>query len=67
MQGNSHITLFEDANLPVAKIKDSKGDVHNTREALQEIYERLGLPLVLVTSGWNVQDKFSQKISRRIM
>lgn len=66
LQGNSHITLFEDANLPVAKIKDSKGDIHSTREALQEIYERLGLPLVLVTSGWNVQDKFSQKSAEEL-
>ncbi len=66
LQGNSHITLFEDANLPVAKIKDSKGDIHNTREALQEIYEKLGLPLVLVTSGWAVNDMFSQKSAEEL-
>lgn len=60
LNGNSHITLFEDANLPVAKIKDSKGGIHNVREAAQNIYEKLGLPIVFVTAGWNPADKFSQ-------
>lgn len=60
LNGNTHITLFEDANLPVAKIKDSKGNIHNVREAAQNIYEKLGLPLVFVSAGWNPSDKFSQ-------
>lgn len=60
LQGNSHITLFEDANLPVVQIKDSQGDTHSVRDSVKEIYEKLGLPLVLVTAGWNPNDKTSQ-------
>lgn len=60
LQGNSHITLFEDANLPNVNIKDSMGDTHSVQESVKEIYETLGLPIVFVTAGWNPMDKKTQ-------
>lgn len=66
LQGNSHITLFEDANLPVVQLKDSQGDVHNAADSVKEIYEKLNLPLVLVTAGWNPKDKESQAAAEKL-
>lgn len=61
LQGNSHITLFEDANLPVIQIKDSNDEIHSLKDAVKEIYTKLGLPIVFVTAGWNPTDKSSQQ------
>jgi len=66
LQGNSHITLFEDANLPVVNIKDSQGERHSLKESVKNIYEQLGLPLVFVTAGWNPVDNISQKSAEEL-
>lgn len=66
LQGNSHITLFEDANLPNVQIKDSEGSIHSVRDSVKEIYEKLGLPLVFVTAGWNPSDNESQKSAEEL-
>lgn len=66
LQGNSHITLFEDANLPVVQLKDSQGNVYNAADSVKEIYEKLNLPLVLVTAGWNPKDKESQAAAEEL-
>ncbi|MCM1338683.1 MAG: hypothetical protein NC191_03325 [Muribaculaceae bacterium] len=60
LRGNTHITLFEDANLPVINMKDAQGNNKSLTNAVKEIYDRLNLPLVFVTSGWNPADKSSQ-------
>lgn len=65
-QGNTHITLFEDANLPDINIKDIEGENHNVKESVQEIYEKIGLPIVFVTAGWNPMDKKSQKSAEEL-
>lgn len=66
LQGNSHITLFEDANLPVINIKDSQGDSHSLLESVKEIHESLNLPIVFVTAGWNPMDTNSQKSAEEL-
>lgn len=66
LNGNSHITLFEDANLPVINLKDSHGDSHGLVDAIREIYEKLNLPIVFVTAGWNPMDKKSQKEAEKL-
>ena len=65
-QGNSHITLFEDANLPDAIIKDNNGTEHSIKDAIQNIYENIRLPFVFVTSGWNINNKKVQKAAEEI-
>lgn len=64
--GNSHITLFEDANLPDVGIKDLQNHSHSVKESVQEIYEKLGLPVVFVTAGWNPMNKASQKSAEEL-
>lgn len=66
LKGNSHITLFEDANLPAGKIHDLNGDIHNAGEAIKNIYEKLQLPFVFATSGWHLNDKFTQNTAEEI-
>ena len=66
LNGNSHITLFEDANLPLAKIKDLNGEKHTICDAIDSVYTKLGLPLVFVTAGWHLNDKASQKSAEEI-
>ncbi|MCM1003873.1 MAG: hypothetical protein NC408_05960 [Candidatus Gastranaerophilales bacterium] len=66
LQGNSHITLFEDANLPAVQIKDTEGTLHSVRDSVKEIYEKLGLPLVFVTAGWNPTDNQSQESAEEL-
>lgn len=66
LQGNSHITLFEDANLPVIDIKDSHGDSKSLLNAVKEVNEKLKLPFVFVTAGWNPADKKSQKAAEEL-
>ncbi len=61
LQGNSHITLFEDANLPVIQIKDSNDETHSLKDAVHEIYSKLKLPIVFVTAGWSPSDKNSHQ------
>lgn len=65
-QGNSHITLFEDANLPDAIIKDKNGTEHSIKNVIQNIYENIRLPFVFVTSGWDVNNKKAQKTAEEI-
>lgn len=67
LQGNSHVTLFEDANLPVINIKDSKGDSHNLINAIKNIYENLKIPFVLATAGWFINDKKSQSSAEELV
>ena len=63
---NSHLVLFEDANLPDARIKDIHGEIHNVRECIEQIWNKLRMPFILVTSGWYSNDKFSQQTSEEI-
>ena len=65
-QGNSHITLFEDANLPDVIIKDKNGNEHSVKSVIQNIYENIKLPFVFVTSGWDVNNKKAQKSAEEI-
>lgn len=65
-RGNSHITLFEDANLPDIVIKDLQNRSHSVKESVQEIYEKLGLPVVFVTAGWSPMNKAFQKSAEEL-
>ena len=65
-QGNSHITLFEDANLPDVIIKDENGTEQSMKNVIQNIYENIRLPFVFVTSGWNVNNTKAQKAAEEI-
>lgn len=66
LKGNSHITLFEDSNMPVAKMKDLNGNIYSTSDALKEIYSKFQIPIVFVTSGWGVNNKFAQKTAEEL-
>lgn len=66
LKGNSHITLFEDSNMPVARMKDLNGRIHSTSEAVKELFSKLNIPIVFVTSGWNKNDKFAQKTAEEL-
>jgi len=66
LKGNSHITLFEDSNMPIAIIKDLNGTIHNTKDAVKNVFSRLNMPTVFVTSGWNKNDKFAQQAAEEL-
>ena len=66
LKGNSHLVLFEDANLPDARIKDINGQIHNTRECIEQVWNKLRMPFILVTSGWFLNDNFAQSTAEEI-
>ena len=66
LKGNSHITLFEDSNMPIAKMKDLNGNIYSTTDAVKEIYSKFQIPIVFVTSGWGVNNKFAQKTAEEL-
>ena len=58
--GQRKMYLFWDSEVIPAKIPDLKGGFHGAAEASEKIYDALKIPFLVDTSGWPIQDKWSQ-------
>ena len=54
-------TLFHDADCSKILIKDKDGITHNWNEMAKMMYDATGCPQVFDTSGWYLQDTYTQK------
>ena len=54
------------SNMPIAKMKDLNGNIYSTTDAVKEIYSKFQIPIVFVTSGWGVNNKFAQKTAEEL-
>ena len=63
--GNKYLSIVDDSNpsdFPISG-KDRK---HSVVEAIKEIYEKLNIPVLFVTSGWNKGYRYAQKASEEL-
>ena len=63
--GNKYLSIVDDSNpsdFPILG-KDKK---HSVVEAIKEIYEKLNIPVLFVTSGWNKGSRYAQKASEEL-
>ena len=63
--GNKYLSIVDDSNpsdFPISG-KDRK---HSVIEAIKEIYEKLNIPVLFVTSGWNKGSRYAQKASEEL-
>ena len=61
-QGNKYVNIIDDSNPSDIPIR-GKSRNHSVNEALKMIYEKINLPSIFVTSGWNSASKYSQQSS----
>ena len=60
--GNKYLSIVDDSNpsdFPIV----GKDRMHSVVEAIQQIYEKLNIPILFVTSGWNKGSSYAQKTS----
>lgn len=63
--GNKYLSIVDDSNpsdFPISG-KDRK---HSVVEAIKEIYDKLNIPVLFVTSGWNKGSSYAQKASEEL-
>lgn len=59
-QGNKYLSIIDDSNPFDIPIR-GETRLHSVNEAVKMIYEKIKLPTIFVTSGWNRGSKYSQK------
>lgn len=64
-QGNKYVSLTDDANPSDIPIMGKDG-MHSLVEAIKIIYEKIHLPSLIVTSGWNRTSKYAQSTSEKL-
>lgn len=64
-QGNKYVNIIDDSNPSDIPIR-GKSRNHSVNEALKMIYEKINLPSIFVTSGWNSASKYSQQSSEEL-
>ena len=57
-QGNKYVNIIDDANPSDIPIR-GKYRNHSVVEAIKQIYDKINLPVIFVTSGWNKASKYS--------
>ena len=57
-QGNKYVNIIDDANPSDIPIKGKYGS-HSVVEAIKQIYDKINLPVIFVTSGWSKASKYS--------
>lgn len=64
-QKSKYVSIADDANPSDFPIK-GKERVHTLGEAVKAIYEKISLPPLIVTSGWNRGSKYAQSSSEEL-
>lgn len=65
LNGNKYLNIIDDSNPTDQPIKGLTGK-HSVAEAIKVIYESLRLPILFVTSGWNIKSKTAQNSAEQI-
>ena len=65
LNGNDYINIIDDANPIEAPIKGLTGS-HDLSEAINNIYNSLRIPVLIVTSGWNKNNLFAQQSAEKL-
>ena len=63
--GNKYLSIVDDSNPSDFPIM-GKTSKHGVVEAIKEIYEKLNIPVLFVTSGWNKGSSYAQKASEEL-
>ena len=63
--GNKYLSIVDDSNPSDFPIM-GKSSKHSVVEAIKEIYEKLNIPVLFVTSGWNKGSSYAQKASEEL-
>ena len=64
-KGNKYLSIVDDSNPSDFPIM-GKTSKHSVVEAIKEIYEKLNIPVLFVTSGWNKGSSYAQKASEEL-
>ena len=65
LEGNEYINIIDDANPSDLPIKGLERD-HSIVEGMKLIYDKLKIPTLFVTSGWNRGSKYAQKAMEEV-
>ena len=65
-QGNKYLNIIDDSNPSDIPIKGKSRD-HSVVEAMKLIYEKIKLPTIFVTSGWNKASKYAQSTANELV
>lgn len=65
LEGNEYLNIIDDANPSDLPIKGLIRD-HNVVEGMKLIYDKLKIPTLFVTSGWNKGSKYAQKAMEEV-
>ena len=63
--GNKYLSIVDDSNPSDFPIS-GKDRIHSVVEAIKEIYDKLNIPVLFVTSGWNKGSSYAQKASEEL-
>ena len=63
--GVKYLSIIDDANPSDFPIKGLNSN-HSVAEGMKILYEKLEIPLLYVTSGWNKDSKFAQKSAEEV-
>lgn len=63
--GNKYLSIVDDSNPSDFPIR-GKTSSHSIVEAIKDIYEKLNIPILFVTSGWNKGSDYAQKASEEL-
>ena len=61
--GNKYLSIVDDSNPSDFPI-EGKDRKHSIVEAIEKIYEKLNIPILFVTSGWNKGSGYAQKLPK---
>lgn len=65
-QGNKYVNIIDDANPSDIPIR-GKERTHSVVEAIEKIYDKINLPVIFVTSGWNWASKYAQSAAEELV
>ena len=63
--GNKYLSIVDDSNPSDFPI-EGKYAKHSVNEAIKQIYDKLNIPILYVTSGWNRSANYAQKSAEEL-
>jgi len=67
LKGNKYMVLHDDSNPPEFLLKDLAGTSHNFADMVKVVFERLGIPIETVTTGWNKSDLKAERAAKELV
>lgn len=66
LQGNKYLNIIDDSNPSDIPI-EGRNRKHSVVEAMKLIYEKINIPTLFVTSGWNRASKYSENTAKELV